>query len=108
MSWQADFDNVFAAETLPQLYDTFGTDGTVQRGVAAAVPVRIIVDRDQEQLGEFGQVVARVDRVRCMTSQWTLQQGDVVAWTDRLGAHSKPVEVQVESDGLESWGVLHG
>ncbi|QDH70848.1 hypothetical protein [Marilutibacter alkalisoli] len=102
------FDDDFAADALVDIYDTFGVDGTVQRGAAAPEPVRIIVDRDQERLGEYGQVIGRIDKVRCMIGQWTLQQGDVVAWTDRLGTHSKTVETQADDDGLESVGVLHG
>lgn len=102
------FDDDFAASSLPGIYDAVGTDATVLRAPAAAVPVRIIVDRNQARIGEYGQVVARVDRVRVMVSQWALREGDVLAWSDRLGAHSKAVESLDGNDGLESSGVLHG
>lgn len=102
------FDDDFAADGLVDIYETFGVDAFVTRGADAAVPVRIVVDRNQEQLGEFNQVVARVDRVRCQVSEWTWQQGDALAWTDRLGSHSKRVEGQTDNDGLEAFGVLHG
>lgn len=82
--------------------------GTVVTTTTVVAPLRLVVDRNQERLGEFGRVIGRVDRVRCQTAQWTLQQGDTLAWTDRLGAHSKRVESQAEDDGLESYGVLHG
>ncbi|HVI60132.1 MAG TPA: hypothetical protein VM619_14835 [Luteimonas sp.] len=102
------FDDDFAATDLLDIYETFGVDATVARGAAAAVPLRIVVDRNQARLGDYGQVVARIDRVRCMASDWTFRQGDVVAWTDRFGAHSKPIEVENENDGMESFGVLNG
>ena len=102
------FDDNFAADCLPEIYETFGLDAQVTRGADAAVPVRIVIDRNQERIGDYGQVVTRVDRVRCMASQWTFRQGDVIAWTDRFGAQSKPVEIENENDGMESYGVLHG
>lgn len=102
------FDDDFAAEALVDIYETFGIDATVTRGAAAAVPLRIVVDRNQAQLGEVGQVVARVDRVRCRVSQWTFDRGDHVSWSDRLGTHAKRVESEAENDGLESFGVLYG
>lgn len=102
------FDDDFAADCLPDIYEEFGIDALVTRGAADAVPVRIVIDRNQERLGELGQVVGRIDRVRCMATQWTFAQGDVVAWTDRFGAQTKPVELENENDGMESFGVLHG
>lgn len=100
------FDDDFAADELLDLYEDFGVDAIVTRGAELPVPVRIIVDRDQERLGEFGQVVARVDKLRCMSLHWQWRQGDQVAWTDRFGHHTRTVESQADADGLESWGVL--
>lgn len=102
------FDDTFADAMLPQLFDTFGVDATVQRGAVAAVPVRIVVNRAQSRLGEYGQVVARVDTVDFMLSQWSPQQGDRVAWTDRLGAHAKTLAADIEDDGFVATAVLHG
>ena len=102
------FDDTFAASDLVDIYETFGEDAMVTRALAGPVPVRIVVDRNQERLGDHGQVIGRVDRVRCMVAQWTFAQGDRIAWTDRLGAHDKQVEGSTDNDGLESYGVLHG
>lgn len=102
------FDADFAADCLPDIYEVFGVEATITRGGGAAVPVRIVVDRNQARLGDYGQVVARVDRVRVQVAQWSWRQGDVVAWSDQFGSHSKAVEVERENDGLESFGVLHG
>lgn len=103
-----DFDDTFVAGALPTIYVTFGVDATVTRGIGPAVPVRIVVDRGQERVGEYGQVVARVDEVHARVAEWEFRQGDVVAWTDRLGSHSKAVESASLNDGLESTAVLHG
>lgn len=102
------FDDTFAASDLVDVYDTFGVAATVKRGTADPVPLRIVVDRNQARFGEMGQVIARIDRVRCQVSQWTFAQRDEVTWTDRLGTHTKRVETEEENDGLESFGVLHG
>ena len=105
-----DFDAMFASAHLPTLYATFGRDATVTRGVGAPVPVRIVLNRASEALGDYGQVVARVDRVQFQASQWKPQAGDVVAWTDGFGSHSKAVEgePQAITEGLEWEAVLHG
>lgn len=102
------FDDDFAAADLVDIYEVTGIDATVTRGAAAPVPVRIVVDRNQERIGDAGQVIGRVDRVRCQVSQWTFDRGDHVAWIDRLGSHTKRVESEAENDGLESFGVLYG
>lgn len=103
------FDDDFAAAVLPDLYAEFGVDATVQRGIAEPVPgVRLIVDRGQERIGDFGSVVGRIDSISFMCSQWTPVQGDVVRWTDRLGAHEKTIESVISNDGFEAKVVLHG
>lgn len=103
------FDDDFAADSLPALYEEFGVDATVQRGLDAPVPgVRLIVDRGQERVGDFGSVIGRIDSVGFMCSQWTPVQGDVVRWTDRFGSHEKQIESLIFNDGLEARAVLHG
>lgn len=102
------FDDSFAAEELVGLYETFGIDGTVQRGASAEQPVRIVVDRGQARTGEHGQVIALVDVVRFMSAQWVPVQGDWVRWTDRLGNHNKQVDSVISDDGLEARAVLYG
>lgn len=102
------FDDDFAADELPALYDAFGVDGTARRGADVATPVRIIVDRDQQRLGEYGTTIGVMDTVSFMRAQWEPQQGDVIEWTDRRGAHSKRVESKLRDDGLEAVVVLHG
>lgn len=101
------FDADFAAQVLPGLYIRAGVDAVITRA-SVPTPVRIVVDRDQQEVGEHGQVIGRVDRVRCQVAQWDFQRGDTVAWTDHLGSHSKQVERRLDNDGLESYGVLHG
>ena len=102
------FDDHFANSALPALFDAFGVDATVQRGADAPVPVRIVVERNVVRLGEYGQVVARVDTVDVMLTQWQPQRGDVVAWADQLGTHSKALTAEIEDDGFVAKAVLHG
>lgn len=104
----SDFDTLFAADQLPSLYASFGVDATVQRDGDAPVPVRIIVDRGQENVGEQGRVYGLMDVVSFQSAEWVPLRGDTIAWTDRLGAHSKRVETVIGDDGLESKAVLHG
>lgn len=102
------FDDTVFAPMHETLFDTFGVDGTVQRGAAAAVPVRLIINRNQEVLGENGQYVQRVTVLEVQVSQWSPQEGDVFAWTDRLGNHSRKVDRKLEDDGFVAKVVLHG
>lgn len=90
------------------LFDTFGVDATVTRGTDPAMPVRIIVNRDQAQLGEYGQVVATVTTVDTLSPVWVPEQGDVYSWTDRFGSHSRKVDKRLEDDGFVAKAVLHG
>lgn len=105
-----DFDSMFATDQLPDLYAEFGKDATMTRGAAAPVPVRVIIDRDSEQIGDFHQVVGRVDTVTCQAAQWKPQAGDILQWADSLGSHQKAVEGEpiVRTAGLEFVAVLHG
>ena len=101
-------DDTTIVEMHDDLFADYGTDATVKRGTDAAEPVRIILTRGQEQIGEYGQVVARVDWVDVRIHEWTWQQGDVVTWTDRLGTHSKAIERQAKDDGYVATAVLYG
>lgn len=103
-----NFDAFFATAAQPSIFAAMGVDATVQRGAAAPVPVRIVVTRNAARLGEYGQVVARVDTVDVMLTQWQPQQGDVVAWSDHLGSHSKALTAEIEDDGFVAKAVLHG
>lgn len=104
----AGFDDDVFAPMHEALFDAFGVDATVQRGAAAPVPVRIVVNRGLEQYGEYGQVVARVTAVDMLVSQWVPAQLDVIAWVDRLGSHSSAVDSPVDNDGFVARAVLHG
>lgn len=102
------FDDAFAADILPELFSVFGIDATVQRGAAVPVPVRIVVNRNVPRLGEYGQVVTTVTTVDIPLTAWQPAQGDVVAWVDRLGSHSKALTAEIEGDGFVAKAVLHG
>ncbi len=88
------------------LFDAFGVDGTVQRGLAVPAPVRIVVDRGVQRLGDYGQSVGLVSECSFMRSQWTPIQGDVVRWTDRYGDNIATLETTVEDDGFVAKHVM--
>ena len=96
------------AEMFEAVFDEHGIAATVQRGAAAAQPVRIIVNRGVPRYGEYGQVVGTSTVVDMQLSQWQPQQGDVLAWTDRLGVHSKTISAEIDGDGMVAKAVLHG
>ncbi len=102
------FDDTIVADMHDALFDAFGIYATVQRPPALPVPVRVVVDRGVERVGEFGTVVGRVDQVSFMVAEWQPRQGDLVEWVDRLGLHSKAVESLLENDGFVAMAVLHG
>lgn len=85
-----------------------GCDATVARGVAPAVPVRIVVRRGVNKYGEYSQVIGQVTTVAFLRSEWDPKQGDVVAWTDRLGSHSDSLTSEMDDNGFMSTVVLHG
>lgn len=103
-----NFDAFFVAAAVPAMFASFGVDAQVTRGAAMPVPVRIVVVRNVARLGEYGQVVTRVDTVDMQLTQWQPQQGDVFAWTDQLGSHSKALTAEIEDDGFVAKAVLHG
>lgn len=102
------FDDDVFGPMHASLFETFGVDATVTRGADAAVPARVVVSRDQEMLGEHGQYVQRVDVIETLVAEWTPSQGDVFAWTDRLGNHSRKVDKRISDDGFVAKAVLHG
>lgn len=102
------FDDDVFAPMHEALFDTFGVDATVVRGADAPAPVRIIVNRDQDTLGDYGKVVARVTVLEMQVSEWGPEQGDEFTWTDRLGTHTRKVDVPLENDGFVAKAVLHG
>ena len=97
------FDDAMAAADV-ELFAFFGTAATAQRGVDAAVPVTVVVDRNVEILGEYGQVVQRVDRISLRNSEWIAQHGDVIV----IGVESRKVDKPLDDDGLVNRAVLHG
>lgn len=103
MSFPSDFVGVQA-----EVFDDIGVDATVQRGADAPVPVRIVVKHGRQKLGEFGQVIARQDRVDFLTAQWQPKQGDIVVWTDQLGAHTRTVASPEDDNGYVAQAVLRG
>lgn len=86
------------------LFEVMGDDATVQRGAAAAAPVRVVVSRNVERLGEYGQVVARMTTVLFRNSEWQPQQGDVLTLTDGV---RKVASIDAD-DGYVTTAVLHG
>ena len=102
------FDDLELMDMHADLFEEFGVDATVVRATALPLPVRVVIDRGVERIGEFGTVAGRVDVASFMVSQWEPRQGDLLAWTDRLGAHEKRVESLVENDGFVAKAVLHG
>ena len=103
------FDDDFASVELPILFEEFGHDAAVRRGDGEPAPVRVIVKRDRPLLGEYGQVIGQVTTVDFMVGQWAPEQGDLVAWSDRFGSHSRRIaRVEAASNGLVARAVLHG
>lgn len=86
------------------LFDQFGQDGTIQRGAAAPVPVRVVIDQGVKRYGTNGEVVATVTVVSFMVAQWIPSAGDVVS----VGAWSKKVDVLDSDDGYVAKAVMHG
>lgn len=97
-----------AADMHAGLFETFGVDATAKRGIADAVPVRIIVDYDGRTYGEYGQVVGRATLVDVQLSEWAPKQGDVLAWTDHLGSHTRTVAAPVKQDAYVAQVVVRG
>jgi hypothetical protein len=60
------------------LVDAFGEVATVQRGAGAVTPVRVVVLRNVQKVGDYGQVVARVNTASFINAQWEPQSGDVL------------------------------
>ena len=85
------------------LFGVFGTAATAQRGADPAVPVTVVIDRNVEMLGEYGQVVQRVDTISLRNSEWIAQQGDVFV----IGAETRKVDKPLSDDGLVNTAVLH-
>ena len=103
MTFMDDLDGMHA-----DVFDEVGIDATVQRGAGGPVSVRIVVAYGKQRLGEYGQVVARVDRADFLVSQWQPQQGDIVRWTDLLGAHTRTVAAPDDDNGFVAKAVLRG
>lgn len=99
-------DDVFAPMHV-SLFDAFGISASVQRS-GVDTPVRIVVNRNEEVLGDYGQTATRVTTVEFLVSQWVPSSGDVVSWTDRLGNHARKVDKKLEDDGFVAKAVLHG
>ncbi|MEN1942659.1 hypothetical protein WCE55_02205 [Luteimonas sp. MJ293] len=102
------FDDIALMDMHEDLFEEFGVDAAVARTTAPPVAVRVVIDRGIERIGEFGQVIGRVDVASFMVAQWEPRQGDQLTWTDRLGSHSKAIESLQENDGFVAKAVLHG
>lgn len=93
------FDDMHA-----ELFEVFGQDGFVTRGVDPAVPVRVVIDRGVEQFDDLGRVVRRVDVASFNVAEWSPQQNDVLA----IGAWSKQVDAIDSDDGFVAKAVMYG
>lgn len=98
-----DFDAAIAGAD-DALFDAFGTDSTVQRGVADVVDVRVVITRGVQRYGEYGQVVGRVTTVDFRNAQWVPRPGDVL----HLGEGDRSVQSIEADDGQVTRVVLHG
>lgn len=96
--------NAAVADMDSTLLDAFGEDATVQRGAGTPVPVRAFIERNVEKLGDYGQVVARVNRATFQNSQWIPQQGDVLVYS----TGTRKVESIDSDDGFMTVAVLNG
>jgi hypothetical protein len=87
------------------LFDQFAAPVTIQRGAAALVGGRCIVDDGTAQVGEYGQVIGRVTRVSFIKAEWDPARGDIVTTEDGTARKIESIE---EDDGLVVKAVLHG
>ncbi|TAA45647.1 hypothetical protein [Pseudoxanthomonas winnipegensis] len=100
--------DVVFADAAADLFAELGVAALVVRGADAPVPVLIIVQRDQERIGEYGTAATRVDTVAFRVDEWTPRAGDLVTWADRLGTHARKVDGLPDNDGFVATAVLHG
>lgn len=98
-----DFDTAIASAD-DALFEAFGTDTTVQRGVDAAVPVRVVLTRGVARLGEYGQVVATVTTADFRNSEWQPRRDDVLL----LSSGDRAIESITSDDGAVTQAVLYG
>lgn len=99
----SDADLTFA-DMHADVFEVFGQDGMIVRGADEPVPVRVVIDRGVERYGTNGEVVAIVQLVSFMASQWVPVQGDVLT----VGEWTKPVDVLHSNDGYVAKAVMHG
>lgn len=85
------------------LFDEFGESVTVTRGATTA-PVRVVLTRGVERLGDYGQVVARVTTAMFINSEWQPVQGDVLS----LSTGDRKIDSVIGDDGFVTTVVLHG
>ena len=86
------------------LFAVFGVAATAQRGTNPSVAVTVVVERNVARLGDYGQVVARVDKISLRNREWIAQAGDTIV----IDAVSRKVESTEDDDGLVNVAVLHG
>lgn len=86
------------------LFAAFGVPATAQRGSDPAVDVTVVVDRGVVVLGEYGQVVGKVDKISLRNREWIAQQGDLIV----IDGNSRKVDTPESDDGLVNVAVLHG
>jgi hypothetical protein len=86
------------------LFSAFGVAATAQRGADPAVAVTVVIERNIAKLGDYGQVVGRVDKISLRNREWIAQQGDVIV----IDGNSRKVDTPENDDGLVNVAVLHG
>lgn len=92
------------ADAHADLFDALGVDAFVQRGTAAAVPVRVVVEDGVARVGEYGQVVGRNTLVNFLRAQWAPVRGDLLT----IDGATRKVESIDTDDGIVVRVVLHG
>ncbi|MBB1061885.1 head-tail joining protein [Marilutibacter spongiae] len=86
------------------LFEVFGVDGTVQRGLDVAVPVRLIIDEGVARLGDHGQKIGQVTVASFKVPQWRPKVGDLVT----IDGVARKVDDVDSDDGYVARVVLLG
>lgn len=97
------FDDAMAMAD-DSLFAAFGVDATAQRDVDPPVRLTVVLDRNLQLLGEYGQVVGKVDKISLRNREWVAQQGDTIT----IDGIDRKVDKPESDDGLVNVAVLYG
>lgn len=85
-------------------FDVFAVAATVQRGVGAPAPTRVVVQDGVAQLGHQGTVIGRVTKVSFIRSEYLPARGDLLT----IDGVTRKIEAIDTDDGMIVEAVLHG